>query len=147
MQNNFTGKLNDLERKAKMLLLTFPSKAGDITLRFIDGNFKAQGFQGITFMKWAIRKAASKKDKRKGRAILVNKGRLRRGFRKQVQGAGAVAIINDVEYARVHNEGLQAGRGKGFNMPKRQMIPTTPEESPVLVNAIRKMIIKELNFQ
>lgn len=30
----------------------FPSAAGDTALRFINGNFRAQGWQGASFSKW-----------------------------------------------------------------------------------------------
>ena len=45
-----------------------------------------------------------------------------------------------VPYAIVHNEGLRAGRGKGFKMPKRQFIG----ESAVLNNKISLIIDEEL---
>jgi phage gpG-like protein len=36
--------------------------------------------------------------------------------------SSGVDITNPKIYAPVHNEGLNAGRGKGFKMPKRQFI-------------------------
>jgi phage gpG-like protein len=151
--NEITGQLKSMEAKAQTLLYSFPQKAGDIALRFIDGNFKAQGYQGASFVKWknVQRRMQGTKAYKYGKAsaktrnILIGKGRLRRGFRKQVEGAGAVRIINDAAYAQVHNEGLQAGRSK-FTMPKRQFAPIEPNDSPVLVNAIRRMIERELKF-
>ncbi len=45
-----------IEKKASELknyaTTRFPSKAGNIALRFINGNFRAQGFQGNTFKRW-----------------------------------------------------------------------------------------------
>ena len=43
------NKSLEVERYAT---LEFPNMAGNITLRFINGNFRAQGFQGTTFKKW-----------------------------------------------------------------------------------------------
>ena len=43
------NKALEVERYA---MLEFPNMAGNITLRFINGNFRAQGFQGTTFKKW-----------------------------------------------------------------------------------------------
>ena len=40
---------------------------------------------------------------------------------------GQATIQNKVKYAVVHNEGLKAGRGKGFIMPKRQFIGESAE--------------------
>jgi phage gpG-like protein len=33
-----------------------------------------------------------------------------------------VTVGTEVPYAAIHNEGLRAGRGKGFKMPKRQFM-------------------------
>lgn len=73
------------------------------TLRFIGGNFAAQGYQGTTFMRWASRKANTKKNQ--GRALLVQSGRLKRGWRGFNSAPGEVTIANDVPYAEIHNNG------------------------------------------
>lgn len=69
------------------------------TLRFIDGNFRAQGWQGSSFQSWAP-------IKRKG-TILVKNGRLRRGMNYSSAGAGAVRFYNNMPYAEVHNRGFK----------------------------------------
>lgn len=74
----------------------FPTEAGNTALRFIDGNFKAQGWQGQSFQKW-------KPNKRKGR-ILVNKGHLRNAT-YYITGIAMVTIKNTQPYANIHNEG------------------------------------------
>lgn len=74
----------------------FPTEAGNTALRFVDGNFKAQGWQGQSFQKW-------KPNKRKGR-ILVNKGHLRNAT-YYVTGIAMVTIKNTQPYANIHNEG------------------------------------------
>lgn len=74
----------------------FPTEAGNTALRFIDGNFKAQGWQGQSFQKW-------KPNKRKGR-ILVNKGHLRNAT-YYISGIAMVTIKNTQPYANIHNEG------------------------------------------
>ena len=43
-----------------------------------------------------------------------------------------VEITNPKIYAQVHNEGLRAGRGKGFKMPKRPFI----RKSAILIDNI-----------
>lgn len=75
----------------------FPGKAGNIGLRFVNGNFRAQGWQGVTFQRW-------KENARKG-TILIRKGRLRRGTKFTTQ-PGVARIYNDVPYASVHNRGF-----------------------------------------
>lgn len=76
----------------------FPVIAGNITLRFIDGNFKAQGFQGSTFKKW--------KKNKKGSTILVQSGRLRSATYYTTQ-SGQATIKNNMPYAKIHNEGFE----------------------------------------
>lgn len=157
---------------------TFPVKAGNMALRFINGNFRAQGWQGKGFEKW-------KNIKRKG-TILVKKGSLRRGNYFTTE-AGVAHVKNNVKYAAVHNngfngtvhikahqrkiyQGTKAGSGKftskgrermktihtvksigsvkahtrKMNIAKRQYMPTNINDSPVLVNAYRREIEREL---
>lgn len=75
----------------------FPTKAGNIALRFVNGNFRAQGFQGSTFKKW-------KANKRKS-TILIKTGKLRAANYFTTQ-PGQATIINKMPYAKVHNEGF-----------------------------------------
>lgn len=76
----------------------FPAMAVRKAKRFIDGNFRAQGFQGSAFDRWpSIR--------RKG-TILVRTGRLRRGTQGETSPYQA-RIFNDVPYARFHNRGFK----------------------------------------
>ncbi len=75
---------------------TFPSKAGDVTLRFINGNFRAGGFQGATFKKWKKSKGTT----------LVKTGDLRSANYYTSQ-QGQVTIKNNMPYAKVHNEGFK----------------------------------------
>jgi len=44
------------------------------------------------------------------------------------------------EYAKVHNEGLRAGRGKGFVMPKRQFIGKSATHDKMNHRSILKII-------
>ena len=90
-----------LHSKAKEVIAyssnKFPAMAGNIALRFIDGNFRAQGFQGSSFQKW-------KKSKSKG-TTLVKTGKLRSATHYTTQ-IGQVTIKNSMPYAKAHNEGL-----------------------------------------
>lgn len=156
----------------------FPSRAGNMVLRFVNGNFRAQGWQGSSFSKW-------KPNLRKG-TILVKKGALRRGTNFTTQ-PGQAHVYNNVKYAKVHNEGfngsvnipahtrrnLQAAKvetgrltksgrkqtktvhtvksvstvkahTRKMNIPKRQFMPTSLTDSPVLAKAIKREIEREL---
>lgn len=77
----------------------FPGMAGKKALRFIDGNFRKQSWEGIP---WKHRRGGKRN---KGRALLIDKGFLRRGnnFRS---GSGQVTVFNYVKYAAAHNNGF-----------------------------------------
>lgn len=68
------------------------------TLRFIDDNFRKQGWQGASFQPWApIKRPGS---------ILVKTGALRRGTNYEMRGNGDVYFYNNLAYAKAHNEGF-----------------------------------------
>jgi phage gpG-like protein len=56
-------------------------------------------------------------------------------------GTGKVSVSSDLIYAAVHNFGLKAGRGAGFQMPKRQFIG----ESEILNSKIKDIIEDRIN--
>lgn len=76
----------------------FPNSTGRIVLRFINGNFRAQGWQGAQFAKW-------KSNGRKNGTILIKTGRGRRGT-QFTTSPGSVRIYNSVGYMAVHNRGF-----------------------------------------
>lgn len=75
----------------------FPSRAGKIALRFIDGNFHAQGWQGATFQPWKPNNA--------GTRILMKRAFLLRSFH-YITGPGQCTIFSNSPYAYVHNFGF-----------------------------------------
>jgi hypothetical protein len=77
----------------------FPGMAGKKALQFIDGNFRNQSWEGIP---WKRRRGGKRN---KGRALLIDRGILRRG-NKFAAGAGTVRVYNDVRYAAVNNNGF-----------------------------------------
>ncbi|MGR3790051.1 MULTISPECIES: hypothetical protein [Flavobacterium] len=76
--------------------VAFPRVAGELTLRFINGNFRAQGFQGATFKKWKKSKGTT----------LVKTGALRSATFFTTQN-GQATIKNNMPYAKTHNEGFK----------------------------------------
>ncbi|MGV9003970.1 hypothetical protein [Flavobacterium sp.] len=156
----------------------FPTKAANIALRFIDGNFRAGGYQGATFARW--------KKNKKGTTTLVSSGALRADNSYTAQ-PGQVTIFNRMAYAKLHNEGFKGavtvkahtrnrytktrvGTGKltksgnermqtvtaksgeskvkshtrNIDMPQRQFMPITGDDSPVLNRALERDITKDL---
>ena len=93
-QTELKKKQTELKRYVNNV---FPRRAGRIAVRFINGNFRAQGWQGRTFQRW-------KKNARKG-TILVKTGRGRRGT-SFTTATAEVRVYNDVLYMGVHNRGF-----------------------------------------
>ena len=124
-----------------------PRIAGQIAIQHAKQNFQQESFEG---QKWkevnrripstATYRSALKNHKaRTNRKILTgDSGDLRRSIKADYE-KNEVRIYSDKVYARVHNEGLPAGRGKGFTMPKRQFIGSSKE----LENKVKKTIQRE----
>ena len=157
--NNIISK--DLLAKAggiESIVRGFANMAGGKTLRFIDGNFAAQGWQGESFNQWQGRKVETNRSL--GKPILSGRGPLKNSFNYGEIAKGEVRVYNNLIYAKVHNEGgalsvsghtRTSKLGKQYsvkpftlNMPKRQFAPTSISESPVLRISIERELIKEL---
>jgi phage gpG-like protein len=96
---------------------------GQTAIAFYQDSFRKQGWDGQTFKPWQARKPNKK---RQGAAILIKSGKLRRSLHISSKGMTWVRIGSGLPYAAVHNDGLRAGRGKGFIMPKRQFAGHSP---------------------
>jgi phage gpG-like protein len=158
----FQRRLKSLEKEFQQFYIkTAPRAAGIIAVRLFKENFQKEGFFGEKWQEVKRRQESSGNVKKLTRG--KNKGELRAknawGRRKILTGAtkdlgrsityklekeGSVLIYTDPNefthskepYGRVHNEGLRAGRGDGFIMPKRQFAG----EHPIL----RKAIVEEI---
>ncbi len=175
---------NNLQTKAAAIktyaLTRFPTVAGNIALRFINGNFRAGGFQGQTFERW-------KKGKKKSGTTMVVTGALRAANYYTSQ-PGQITLKNSMPYAKQHNEGFEGtvtvkahtrnkytkskvGTGRftrtgrermqtvtsktgesqvkahsrKMKIPKRQFMPTHPNDSPVLNNAVQRQVARDIN--
>lgn len=109
------NRYEQINQLGRQLQQKFELIAAAKTLRFIGGNFAAQGYQGATFKKWASRKSSKKRNI--GRALLVQTGKLKRGWNSRTTAPGEVQIYNDVPYAEIHNNGgtiHQAARSETF---------------------------------
>lgn len=125
----------------KSMSRTMPIKAGRIAKNLFQNNFLLGGFMNDGLHKWKISKRIGKDNGSKGKYKTLMSGRnhLYNSIDYRVSN-GEVVIENRVPYAAVHNEGLRAGRGKGFQMPRRQFIGKSKE----LTAEIEKMIETEL---
>lgn len=137
-QNKFNMK--EVEQKWRKALENAMVEVGNTAKNHFVLNFRKQGFDDKVVEKWKPRKKA---DKRAGRAILVKTGDLRRSIIRHPENRKAlsVKISTDLIYAKVHNDGLRAGRGRGFIMPKRQFIG----DSYNLNEKVKQLLVKRLD--
>jgi len=155
-----------LDAQFKRGTARLPLIIGNEAVNFTLDNFRMQGFMGNTFQRWVSRKQGWKKDRRSNRALLIDKGRLRRSIRITSLSAAHVAIGTDVKYARAHNEGLRLGiiqTVKGFTrrngssvtghtrrinqrIPKRQFMGDSPYLRARLKRVAIAEYMKEIRF-
>lgn len=115
--------LRSAEAHFKRVLMYAPGMLGNEAVNFFTNSFRQQGWLGNSFTPWRARKASKwgKKDKRKGRAILIDSGRLRRSIRIVSNTRGIVIIGTDVPYAKAHNEGMSLGLIQTVRAHKRRI--------------------------
>ncbi len=83
-------------------------------------NFRDESFTDVASVKWPARKPNAPRNR--GRSLLVDSGTMR-GHALSAQTVGdTVRFVFPLDYEQVHNEGGRAGRGGGFQMPKRQFV-------------------------
>lgn len=104
---------NQIRAKAAALrsrLLTMPIKIGDTAVLFTKQRFAQGNWIGNTVEQWRPRKAHTKWGKtarNRGRALLVDTGRLRRSIRIMKSTSTSVTVGSDVPYASAHNDGFK----------------------------------------
>ena len=135
----------------KSMSRTMPIKAGRIAKDLFQDNFLKGGFVDGGIHEWQPSKRLGTKNdegkvvgKAKGtkgeyKTLMSSRNNLFNSIEYRIDDSGVV-IENRVPYAAVHNEGLHAGRCKGFTMPQRQFIGDSEE----LDEAIEDMIENEL---
>lgn len=107
--------LNLLQQKAaeinNMVMRTMPIKVGAIAKAHFQDNFRKGGFINNGLHPWKPSKrlgAKGKAARNKYKTLLSSRNHLFSSIRYE-PGAGQVKIINDVPYARIHNEGGSIG--------------------------------------
>jgi phage gpG-like protein len=133
------AKAAEIENCVRRIL---PIKAGRIAKDRFQNNFLLGGFMDGGLHKWKISKRIDKVKGAKGqyKTLMSGRNNLYNSIEYSVSDT-EVVIENRVPYAAVHNEGLRAGRGEGFQMPRRQFIG----ESKELNEEIKEMIENELS--
>lgn len=109
---NNSDVIKTIEQRVRATLKALPRMVGNEVVNFSRDSFRQQGWLGNNFQPWPKRKTNSKWGKtprNKGRALLVDTGKLRRGTRVISADWTLVKVGNDVPYARAHNEGVRLG--------------------------------------
>ena len=117
--SNFETPIPNLNRNWEQWRRQFPEAASVDAMNFFKRSFRNQGFTNRNLVKWQQRKNQGKRNK--GRAILVQSGKLRRSFRPSFN-SHSIGVQNYQPYASTHNDGLRHPRSKTKRMPKRQFM-------------------------
>lgn len=124
MSNNISNRIRKIAAEVKTYRdFEYPAMAGKKALAFIDGNFRKQSWEG---MPWKRRRGGKRNN---GRALLIDKGILRRGTNFK-PGTSQVMVYNYVKYAKAHNNGftgtvaIKAHTRKLFGKYKQSSVKT-----------------------
>jgi phage gpG-like protein len=157
----FNARLTGMEREFEEFIRdAAPIFVGKIAVEMFKQNFQDEGFFGQKWKEVKRRKATLRRggarvsNPAKGadrlRKILTGGGDLGRSIKvKEAANARAVvwtdpaAFGGKEPYGRVHNEGLRAGRGAGFTMPRRQFIGQHEKLMQAITEGLQKKL-KEL---
>ncbi len=125
-----------------LLKKRLPEKVAVVLEKSIHDSFDKEAYQDGKSNKWKERKETVTPD----RKILIGKGsgKMHRSIEVE-HSESEVRAMSDVEYFNVHNEGLKAGRGAGFTMPKRQMAPIAGEGNPEVDKQVEKWLDDEMD--
>lgn len=97
--------LKQIEKHFKSVLLYAPGLLGNDAVNFFLDRFAQSNWIGNSVQFWQKRSTKAKRNK--GRALLIDTGRLRRSIRIVRITGMAVTIGTDVPYAKAHNEGFK----------------------------------------
>jgi len=103
-ENRHANEFDDLLNGYRALKLRMIQQAAAMALTHFKESFTNQGFTDETLHKWPVRKGGAKNN---GRAILINRGILKRGLRiKHTSMDGAIVGEDEgIPYADIHNAG------------------------------------------
>jgi phage gpG-like protein len=158
---DFKARIDRMRAEAPEFMERYaPMVAGKAAVPVFKRNFQTESFGG---KKWkevqrrtngtAINKYAAKyHPARTSRKILTgDTGDLGRSIElKGVSDGKATvwtapsAFRSKEPHGAVHNEGLKAGRGAGFTMPKRQFIGETPELNAKVIGELERQLARLL---
>ena len=150
----FQSRIKELQEEFKELFDKYaPRIAGQTAVRLFKKNFQNESFFGEKWQEVQRRQSWTRTHKylkkhhpadTRRKVLSGRTGDLGRSIASKISKDGTVLIFTNPNafsskepYGRVHNEGLRAGRGSGFTMPKRQFIGDHHE--------LREEITREIN--
>lgn len=145
----FSRRLTELKKEFKDLFNKHaPAIAGNTAVKYFKQNFEKEAWGRVKWQEVKRRRNPNTRGAKATRRILAgDTGDLRRSIEIKSVENGKVVIWTDPSafgskepYGRVHNEGLRAGRGRGFIMPKRQFMGQSEELNDLIIDAIEKRL-------
>ena len=144
----FQQELNRLQTEFKELFAKYaPTIAGKTAVSYFKKNFQNEAWGRVKWQEVKRRTDPHVKGAKATRRILTGEtGDLARSIEIKSISNGQVVIwtspsaFSKEPYGRVHNEGLRAGRGKGFIMPKRQFMGESEELNALIISEIERKL-------
>ena len=144
----FQQETNRLQKEFKELFEKYaPTIAGKTAVSYFKKNFQNEAWGRVKWQEVKRRTDPHVKGAKATRKILTGEtGDLARSIEIKSISNGQVVIwtspsaFSKEPYGRVHNEGLRAGRGKGFIMPKRQFMGPSEELNTLIISEIERKL-------
>lgn len=144
----FQQETNRLQKEFKELFEKYaPTIAGKTAVSYFKKNFQNEAWGRVKWQEVKRRTDPHVKGAKATRKILTGEtGDLARSIEIKSISNGQVVIwtspsaFSKEPYGRVHNEGLRAGRGKGFIMPKRQFMGESEELNALIISEIERKL-------
>ena len=145
----FQQETSRLQKEFKELFEKYaPTIAGKTAVSYFKKNFQNEAWGRVKWTEVKRRTDPRVKGARATRKILTgDTGDLARSIEIKAVSKGQVVIWtapsafgSKEPYGRVHNEGLRAGRGKGFIMPKRQFMGESEELNALIISEIERKL-------
>jgi len=163
----FETKLRNLEKQFGDFYHRFaPVIAGKVAVDFFKQSFQTESWERVKWQDVQRRMGSWERDgkvvksyakgaatERKiltgetadlGRSIEIDQNRTGNGKATVWTSPNAFANSRKI-YAAVHNEGLRAGRGAGFTMPKRQFMGNSPTLNKLIIEELERKLSQLIN--
>lgn len=147
--DQFKQEIDRLQDEFKALFAKYaPTIAGKTAVSYFKKNFQNEAWGRVRWQEVKRRMDPRVKGAKASRKILTgDTGDLARSIEVKAVSKGQVVIWtapsafgSKEPYGRVHNEGLRAGRGKGFIMPKRQFMGESEELNALIISELERKL-------